>query len=230
MDDSVLPGNYGLKDIVMALKWVKRNIGRFGGDPENVNVFGQSAGGIAVHALTLSPMSRGLKTSQHLFSCYSSMLSITHLLLFIKVFSRRQLQWAEVRSRQVSCQGGADLLHKPLPSPWTVLQSHLVRCFSACRCSVVRESLLGLWNRFKYKSFTTCFLFTSGPVREILWMALLSGQYPVLVGKPESCRSFCLMYHPRLLPVYNNIIKIILVTLKRIQERFQGKSVWTLIL
>jgi carboxylesterase type B len=55
-----VPGNAGLKDIVMALKWVQKNIDKFGGDPNNVTIFGQSAGGASVHLLLLSPMSKGL--------------------------------------------------------------------------------------------------------------------------------------------------------------------------
>jgi carboxylesterase type B len=59
-DDEVLPGNYGFKDMVMALDWVKRNIRKFGGDPDQVHLMGQSSGGMAVHALSLSPMSKGI--------------------------------------------------------------------------------------------------------------------------------------------------------------------------
>ncbi|ETN60432.1 carboxylesterase, beta esterase [Anopheles darlingi] len=59
-EDDVLPGNYGLKDQVMLLQWVKRNIRHFGGDPERVTLAGFSAGGASVHLHYLSPMSRGL--------------------------------------------------------------------------------------------------------------------------------------------------------------------------
>ncbi|XP_074042063.1 juvenile hormone esterase isoform X1 [Leptinotarsa decemlineata] len=55
-----VPGNAGLKDMVMALKWVQRNIKQFSGDPNNVTIFGESAGGAAVHLLMLSPMAKGL--------------------------------------------------------------------------------------------------------------------------------------------------------------------------
>lgn len=59
MEDDVAPGNHGLKDQVMALLWVKNNIQNFGGDPDNVTIFGESAGGACVHYLALSPLARG---------------------------------------------------------------------------------------------------------------------------------------------------------------------------
>ena len=59
-DDGVHTGNYGIGDMVTALKWVSKNIKEFGGDPDNVTIFGESAGAVAVKALLASPKARGL--------------------------------------------------------------------------------------------------------------------------------------------------------------------------
>ena len=53
-------GNYGTMDTIRALEWVRDNAAAFGGDPNNVTVFGESAGGIDVFALLLSPRAKGL--------------------------------------------------------------------------------------------------------------------------------------------------------------------------
>ncbi|KAH7938967.1 hypothetical protein HPB52_003116 [Rhipicephalus sanguineus] len=54
------PGNVGLLDQNVALKWVQRNIEHFGGDPERVTLFGESAGSMCIHAHIMSPLSEGL--------------------------------------------------------------------------------------------------------------------------------------------------------------------------
>lgn len=53
-------GNFGTLDQIEALRWVKKNIAQFGGDPDNVMIFGQSAGSRSVKTLVASPVARGL--------------------------------------------------------------------------------------------------------------------------------------------------------------------------
>jgi len=59
-DDEVAPGNYGLWDQHLSLQWVQSNIAAFGGNPDKVTIFGQSAGGASVSHHIMSPHSEGL--------------------------------------------------------------------------------------------------------------------------------------------------------------------------
>ena len=54
------PSNFGLQDMVAALRWVQTNINAFGGDPKHVTLAGQSAGSMSVHDLLVSPLAKGL--------------------------------------------------------------------------------------------------------------------------------------------------------------------------
>jgi para-nitrobenzyl esterase len=58
--DGGLLGNYAYMDQIAALKWVRENAAAFGGDPDNVTIFGESAGGMSIHTLLTTPMAKGL--------------------------------------------------------------------------------------------------------------------------------------------------------------------------
>lgn len=82
-DGEVFESNLGLRDQVAALAWVRREIGAFGGDPDRVTVFGESAGGNAVTTLMATPAARGLFSaaiaeSSHPMSAHSSRRKALH--------------------------------------------------------------------------------------------------------------------------------------------------------
>ncbi|XP_066593320.1 carboxylic ester hydrolase [Prorops nasuta] len=60
MEDMVIPGNMAMKDQAQGIRWVSENIAAFGGDPNRVTIFGESAGGASVHYHMISHLSRGL--------------------------------------------------------------------------------------------------------------------------------------------------------------------------
>src|SRR5690349_2228857 len=95
-DESLeVPGNAGLKDQLMAMKFVKKNIENFGGDPNNITLFGQSAGGSSVSFHCVSEQSKGLFNRAIIMSgCVLNDWSITP-----------QLQWPERLARKLGYEG-----------------------------------------------------------------------------------------------------------------------------
>lgn len=67
--DSEFRGNYGIKDQVMALKWIQRNVAAFGGDKERVTLYGNSYGAMCVSTHFFSPMSKGNYFHYKMISC-----------------------------------------------------------------------------------------------------------------------------------------------------------------
>lgn len=83
LEDEILPGNNGLKDQNLALKWIKQNIRNFGGNPNSITIVGMSAGGVSVHFHTLLPQSKGKNYDLNKFS------SSTLIKIFLQVFSTK---------------------------------------------------------------------------------------------------------------------------------------------
>ncbi|NXA15849.1 CEL lipase, partial [Sapayoa aenigma] len=92
--DENLPGNYGLKDQHMAIAWVKRNIKAFGGDPENITIFGESAGAVSVSLQTLSPKNKGL---------FKRAISQSGVGLCSWAIQRDPLFWAKKLGEKLGC-------------------------------------------------------------------------------------------------------------------------------
>lgn len=87
-------GNYGLLDQIAALDWVRENISAFGGDPDCITIFGQSAGGMAVRDLVCSPMVKGNVKRAILQSCngYKGPLKVDFTMEQMELISERFLQ------------------------------------------------------------------------------------------------------------------------------------------
>jgi len=77
--DKGVSGNYGILDHVAALEWVRDNISGFGGDPENVTIFGESAGGASIYALLATPLAKGLFHKAISQSTWITSTNVTHL-------------------------------------------------------------------------------------------------------------------------------------------------------
>ncbi|CAN8197980.1 unnamed protein product [Coccothraustes coccothraustes] len=92
--DENLPGNYGLKDQHMAIAWVKRNIKAFGGDPDNITIFGESAGAASVSLQTLSPKNKGL---------FKRAISQSGVGVCNWAIQRDPLVWAKKLGEKVGC-------------------------------------------------------------------------------------------------------------------------------
>jgi para-nitrobenzyl esterase len=96
-------GNYGILDQTCALKWVQRNIAAFGGNPDNVTIFGESAGGAAVYILCASPLSKGLFHKAIAESPWITDGSISPLKR--PAYSRESVEATGVRIADLLCEG-----------------------------------------------------------------------------------------------------------------------------
>lgn len=103
--DQHSPGNYAIKDMILALQWVRDNIEFFGGNPDDVTITGASGGAVAIHSLVLTPAAEGLfhkaiATSGSLFNYWA--------------FNRNPLQNVQnlVQNLQLHVTSNADLMNQ----------------------------------------------------------------------------------------------------------------------
>lgn len=92
--DDVIKGNFAIWDMIESLKWVNRNIAAFGGDPDRVTVFGESAGGFATSTLAVIPSNKGL---------FHRIIAQSGSVTSVMAFSRDPLRVTKAMAQQLGC-------------------------------------------------------------------------------------------------------------------------------
>lgn len=106
-------GNYGQMDLVMALKWVQDNIAEFGGDPDNVTLFGQSGGGGKAYSLLNSPQAKGLFHKVIVQSAFAPLDELGT--------PAQSLAGAEAIGEGIFARAGVSTLEEARALPWTAI-------------------------------------------------------------------------------------------------------------
>ncbi|MEM1247493.1 MAG: carboxylesterase/lipase family protein [Acidobacteriota bacterium] len=119
--EAVISGNYGFLDQIAALQWVQENAAAFGGDPDNVTIFGESAGGTSVHVLTATPNAKGLfhrAIAQSPWVTETNLAHLTEATAFMPSSEQLGLDWAA----KATGKDGASLDELRELDPKTIIQ------------------------------------------------------------------------------------------------------------
>lgn len=191
-------GNFGLLDIMQALKWTRNNIGNFGGDSENITVFGESAGGFNVLGLMASPLAEGLFQQAIVQSGGFSMRSLSvasdHLDEGGHEFSSK-----EILSKLLVRDGSArtKIEAKTIQDAWAAeeLSFYLLSKNSAELLSVFDENRMGMVNA--PTMFADGHVLPDMEVETIFGLAENYNQIPVILGSNRDEPALFMAQDPR---------------------------------
>ncbi|KAG5684252.1 hypothetical protein PVAND_013488 [Polypedilum vanderplanki] len=200
--DENAPGNQGLKDLVLGLKWIKDNIVRFGGNKNDVTIFGHSAGSTAVHYLMISDLAKGLFHKAIMQSGTAFMTCVSQL--------KNPLPQAQLLARRlnISYVDTKDLIEKLQKVSFEEIRNVEAPLFSM--------GLPWAFEPFEYvpsiepKSTKNAFL------TETPYNRMVKGKYakiPIMIGSPSFEGIFiALLFYSNssLLSIYNNNPKLLI--------------------
>ncbi|XP_018007693.1 esterase-5B isoform X2 [Hyalella azteca] len=107
-EDRAAPGNYAMRDVILALEWIRENAWFFGGTNDTVTVMGSGAGGTTTHLLTLSPLARGASTNHDDYSLLARAISQSGTAYSPHAISRDARAQAFALARTVGCPAGLE--------------------------------------------------------------------------------------------------------------------------
>jgi para-nitrobenzyl esterase len=161
-------GNYGLLDQIEALRWVRRSISAFGGNPDDVTIAGESAGALSVLFLMSSPVARGLFSKAIAQSAY--MISMPQL----KV-NRHGHEAAEIAglkiARQLDCETIEGLRAYDAHALTVAATEHLFETWGTIDGVVLPEQIVDTFEQSKQASIPVLAGFNSGEIRSIRFLA-----------------------------------------------------------
>jgi carboxylesterase type B len=133
-DDGKTNGNYGIADIIAALDWVNEHISAFGGDPDRITIFGQSAGAAAVRALLQAPQAIGKYAAAIQMS---NLAGLGYAMTYSQYYTLPQEQSlvTEPILAATGCNNATDALEclKAVPAQTLVNLPTVARC-ACCHC------------------------------------------------------------------------------------------------
>ncbi|KAK3103249.1 hypothetical protein FSP39_017824 [Pinctada imbricata] len=178
-DDTFFPGNYGLWDQLEALKWIKEHIRSFGGDPDKITLFGESAGGYSVGLLSILPRSKGL---------FQRVICESGVALSLRAVTHQMKNKSLSALQDIGCLNESIALVTP----------DIVRCLQN---DISSELLLNISNLIDDEKSTFDFYITYGPVVD----GDLIPTDPRLLLKNTSSPSYQLLTSLDIMLGYNNV-------------------------